>query len=77
MDINQKERRDIVLRIADYYNSTDRYIYSERHSNAHQAVFTKKKDRYRWLVLEQKSQDTIEARQTAPIKSRHGTVTYL
>ena len=57
--------------ILDYYSTTDKYIHSKLHSNAHQSVFTKENDKYQWLVLEQKSQCEVEVRQT----DRHGTIT--
>ena len=57
--------------IVDYYSTTDKYIRSKLHSNAHQSVFTKENDKYQWLVLEQKSQCEVEVRQT----DKHGTVT--
>ena len=57
--------------IVDYYSTTDKYIRSNQHSNAHQTVFTKENDKYQWLVLEQKSQSQVEVRQT----DRHGTIT--
>ena len=40
--------------ILDYYSTTDKYIRSKTHSNAHQTVFTKESDKYQWLVLGQK-----------------------
>ena len=49
----------------------DKYIHSKLYSNAHQSVFTKENNKYRWLVLEQKSQNQVEVRQT----DRHGTIT--
>ena len=55
----------------DYYSTTDKYIRSKTHSNAHQTVFTKETDKYQWLVLEQKSQNQVEVRQT----DNHGTIT--
>ncbi len=63
-----KEQEQQIL---DYYSTTDKYIHSKLHSNAHQSVFTKENDKYQWLVLEQKSQREIEVRQT----DRHGTIT--
>ncbi len=47
----------------NYYSTTDKYIRSKTHSNAHQTVFTKENDKYQWLVLEQKSQNQVEVRQ--------------
>ena len=58
-------------RIVDYYSTADKYIRSKLHSNAHQSVFTKENDKYQWLVLEQKSQNQVEVRQT----DNHGTIT--
>ena len=55
----------------DYYSTTDKYIRSMTHSNAHQSVFIKESDRCQWLVLEQKSQSEVEVRQT----DSHGTIT--
>ena len=55
----------------DYYSTTDKYIRSKPHSNAHRSVFTKENDKYQWLVLEQKSQTQVEVRQT----DNHGTIT--
>ena len=55
----------------DYYSTTDKYIRSKTHSDAHQTVFTKESDKYQWLVLEQKNQCEVEVRQT----DRHGTIT--
>ena len=63
-----KEQEQQIL---DYYSTTDKYIHSKLHSNAHQSVFTKESDKYQWLVLEQKSQNQVEVRQT----DRHGTIT--
>ena len=63
-----KEQEQQIL---DYYRTTDKYIHSKLHSNAHQSVFTKENDKYQWLVLEQKSQCEVEVRQTG----RHGTIT--
>lgn len=65
--MNKKQEQQIV----DYYSTTDKYIRSNQHSNAHQTVFTKENDKYQWLVLEQKSQSQVEVRQT----DRHGTIT--
>ena len=65
--MNKEQEQQIV----DYYSTTDKYIRSKLHSNAHQSVFTKENDRYQWLVLEQKSQCGVEVRQT----DRHGTIT--
>lgn len=65
--MNKKQEQQIV----DYYSTTDKYIRSKLHSNAHQSVFTKENDKYQWLVLEQKSQYEVEVRQT----DRHGTIT--
>ena len=58
--MNRKQEQQIV----DYYSTTDKYVHSRTHSNAHQSVYTKKNDRYQWLVLEEKSQSIVEARQT-------------
>ena len=57
--------------ILDYYSTTDKYIRSKTHSNAHQSVFTKESDKYQWLVLEQRSQCEVEVRQT----DNHGIIT--
>ena len=65
--MNREQEQQIV----DYYSATDKYIHSKLHSNAHQSVFTKENDKYQWLVLEQKSQNQVEVRQT----DRHGTIT--
>ena len=65
--MNQKQEQQI----ADYYSTTDKYIRSDQHSNAHQTVFTKENDKYQWLVLEQKSQSQVAVRQT----DRHGKIT--
>lgn len=65
--MDKKQEQQIV----DYYSTTDRYIRSSQHSNAHQTVFTKENDKYQWLILEQKSQSHVEVRQT----DRHGTIT--
>ena len=65
--MNKKQEQQIV----DYYSTADKYIRSRTHSNAHQTVFTKKTDKYQWLVLEQISQCEVEVRQT----DRHGTIT--
>ena len=58
--MNKKQEQQIV----DYYSTTDKYIRNRAHSSAHQTVFTKKNDKYQWLVLEQKSQCEVEVRQT-------------
>ena len=65
--MNKKQEQQIL----DYYSTTDKYIRSKTHSNAHQTVFTKESDKYQWLVLEQKSQCEVEVRQT----DSHGTIT--
>ena len=65
--MNKKQEQQIL----DYYSTTDKYIHSKTHSNAHQTVFTKESDKYQWLVLEQKNQCEVEVRQT----DRHGTIT--
>ena len=65
--MNKKQEQQIL----DYYSTTDKYIRSKTHSNAHQTVFTKEGDKYQWLVLEQKSQCEVEVRQT----DNHGTIT--
>ena len=65
--MNKKQEQQIL----DYYSTTDKYIRSKTHSNAHQTVFTKESDKYQWLVLEQKSQCEVEVRQT----DNHGTIT--
>ena len=65
--MNKKQEQQIL----DYYSTTDKYIRSKTHSNAHQSVFTKESDKYQWLVLEQKSQCEVEVRQT----DSHGTIT--
>ena len=65
--MNKEQEQQIV----DYYSTTDKYIRSKPHSNAHQSVFTKENDKYQWLVLEQKSQNQVEVRQT----DNHGTIT--
>ena len=55
-------KKEQEQQIVDYYSTTDKYIRSKLHSNAHQSVFTKESDRYQWLVLEQKSQDRKSTR---------------
>ena len=65
--MNKKQEQQIL----DYYSTTDKYVCSRTHSNAHQTVFTKKTNKYQWLVLEQKSQCEVEVRQT----DSHGTIT--
>ena len=65
--MNKEQEQQIV----DYYSTADKYIHSKLHSNAHQSVFAKENDKYQWLVLEQKSQNQVEVRQT----DRHGTIT--
>ena len=64
-------KKEQQQQIVDYYSTTDKYIRSMTHSNAHQSVFTKEIDRYQWLVLEQKSPSEVEVRQT----DNHGTIT--
>jgi len=49
-------------------------IRSQLHSNAHQSVFTKENDKFQWLVLEQKSQNQVEIRQTAILYTRDKAV---
>ena len=66
-----KNNVPLFSQILDYYSTADKYILSKTHSNAHQTVFTKENDKYQWLVLEQKSQCEVEARQT----DNHGTIT--
>ena len=65
--MNKKQEQQIL----DYYSTTDKFIRSKTHSNAHQTIFTKENDKYQWLVLEQKNQCEVEVRQT----DRHGTIT--
>ena len=43
--MNKKQEQQIL----DYYSTTDKYIRSKTHSNAHQTVFTKESDKYQWL----------------------------
>lgn len=64
-------KKEQQQQIVDYYSTTDKYIRSMTHSNAHQNVFTKESDKYQWLVLEQKSLSEVEVRQT----DNHGTIT--
>jgi len=77
IQINQYHRSAKTMKkeqqqqIADYYSTTDKYIRSMTHFNAHQSVFTKESDRYQWLVLEQKSQSEAGVRQT----DNHRTIT--
>ncbi len=66
-----KNNASLFSQIVDDYSTTDKYIRNRAHSNAHQTVFTKKNDKYQWLVLEQKSQCEVEVRQT----DSHGTIT--
>ena len=66
-----KEQEQQIL---DYYSTADKYIHSKLHSNAHQSVFTKENDKYQWLVLEQKSQNQVEVRQTATLYARDKAV---
>jgi len=65
--MNKEQEQQLV----DYYSATDKYIKSALHSQAHQSVFTKESDKYQWLVLEEKSQNQVEVRQT----DNHGTIT--
>ncbi len=65
--MNREQEQQLV----DYYSATDKYIKSAIHSQAHQSVFTKESDKYQWLVLEQKSQNQVEVRQT----DNHGIIT--
>ena len=70
--MNKKQERQIL----DYYSTTDKYIRSKTHSNAHQSVFTKESDKYQWLVLEQKSQCEVEVgRPTVMEQSQRGIIT--
>ena len=64
--MNKEQEQQIV----DYYSTADKYIHSKPHSNAHQSVFTKENDKYRWLVPEQKSRCEVEVRKTG----RHGII---
>ncbi len=64
-------KKEQEQQIVDYYSTTDKYIRSKLHSNAHQSVFTKESDKYQWLVLEQKSHSEVEVTQT----DNHGTIT--
>lgn len=66
-----KNNVPLFSQILDYYSTTDQYIRSRTHSNAHQTVFTKENDKYQWLMLEQKSQCEVEVRQTV----NHGIIT--
>ncbi len=65
--MNREQEQQLV----DYYSTSDKYIHSKLHSNVSQTVFTKENDKYQWLVLEQKSQNQVEVRQT----DKHGTIT--
>ncbi len=40
--MNKKQEQQIL----DYYGTTEKYIHSKTHSNAHQSVFTKESDKY-------------------------------
>ncbi len=64
-------KKGLPQSLKGYYSTTDKYIRSKTHSNAHQTVFTKENDKYQWLVLERKSQCEVEVRQT----DNHGTIT--
>ena len=59
------------FRRMDYYSTTEKYIRSKTHSNAHQIIFAKESDQYKWLVLEQKIHCEVEVRQT----DNYGTIT--
>lgn len=63
-------KKEQEQQIVDYYSATDKYIHSKLHSNAYQSVFIKESDKYQWLVLEQKSQNQVEVRQT----DHHGAI---
>ena len=65
--MDKKQEQQILY----YYSTTEKYIRSKTHSNAHQSVFTKESDKYQWLVLEQRSQCEVEVRQT----DNHGIIT--
>ena len=41
-----KNNVPLVSQILDYYSTAEKYIRSDRHTNAHQTVFTKESDRY-------------------------------
>ena len=47
-----KEQEQQIL---DYYSTTDKYIHSKLHSNAHQSVFTKENDKYQCLYWSRKA----------------------
>ncbi len=40
--MNKKQEQQIL----DYYGTTEKYIHSKTHSNAHQSVFTKESDKF-------------------------------
>lgn len=41
-----KNNVPLFSQILDYYSTAEKYIRNDRHTNAHQTVFTKESDRY-------------------------------
>jgi len=56
--------REQEQQIVDFYSTKDRYIKNKVYSNRYEAVYTKENNKYEWLVLEQKGNGKVEARQT-------------
>lgn len=59
-------RKEREQQLVNYYSTKDNYIRNKLHSNTYEIVFNKENDKYQWLVLESKSQNRVEVRQTDP-----------
>ena len=53
-----------IDKIKGYYDMAGEFKQNDRYSGAQVIVYTKDDDRYHWLVLEQKSGNRLEVRQT-------------
>lgn len=57
-------RKEREQQLVDYYSTKDCYVRNKLHSNTDKIVFNKENDKYQWLVLELKSKNQVEVRQT-------------
>lgn len=57
-------KQEHIDRIKGYYDMAGEFKQNDRHSGEQGTVYTKDGDRYHWLVLEQKSGNGLEVRQT-------------
>lgn len=57
-------KQEHIDRIKGYYDTAGEFKQNDRYSGEQGNVYTKDGDRYHWLVLEQKSGNRLEVRQT-------------